>query len=264
MKKHIIAPIITLLLLFTLAPTALAATIPTERQKARLVDDADILDTVSENKLLSYLNELSEELECDIAVVTVNDLGGKGAQAYADDYYDRNGYGYGKGDDGLLFLISMTERRWAISTYGLAFSAIGERDLDILEDEIVPYLSAGRYYDAFTAFAELSYEMIEEHKRTGGKTPFAYGKAIVISLGIGLVGGLIAVTVMKGKLKSVRSRADASEYIGNGGLKLSLSRDRYLYRTVTKVPRPKQSSSGGGGGHVSSSGRSHGGRSGGF
>ena len=37
-----------------------------------------------------------------LAVVTVNSLEGKTAEAYADDYYDYNGYGYGENDDGLF------------------------------------------------------------------------------------------------------------------------------------------------------------------
>ena len=45
--------------------------------------------------------------------------GGKTAEAYADDYYDYNGYGYGENDDGLLLLVSMGEREWAITTLWL-------------------------------------------------------------------------------------------------------------------------------------------------
>ena len=92
--------------------------IPEERQKPLLVDDAGLLTEEESSALLNKLEDISQKYENEVGIVTVNSLGGKTAEAYADDYYDYNGYGYGENDDGLLLLISMGEREWAISTYG--------------------------------------------------------------------------------------------------------------------------------------------------
>lgn len=86
------------------------------------------------------------------------------------------------------------------------------------------------------------------------------------SLIVGLIAALIVTGSMKSKLKSVRPQPDARQY--SGELKLTLANDIFLYRTITKSPRPTQNSSGGSRGgssvHTSSSGRSHGGSSGKF
>lgn len=86
MKKKILSFLaIFSLILFTLL-TASAEEIPTERQLPRLVDNAGLLSDSEQDALLAKLDSLSESLKCDIAVVTVNSLGGKSAQAYADDF----------------------------------------------------------------------------------------------------------------------------------------------------------------------------------
>ena len=88
--------------------------IPEERQKPLLVDNAGLLTEEESNALLNKLEDISQKYENEVGIVTVNSLEGKTAEAYADDYYDYNGYGYGENDDGLLLLISMGEREWAI------------------------------------------------------------------------------------------------------------------------------------------------------
>lgn len=35
---------------------------------------------------------------------------------YTDDYYDSNGYGYGKNHDGCVLVINMKSRDWWLST----------------------------------------------------------------------------------------------------------------------------------------------------
>ena len=80
----------------------------------------------------------------------------------------------------------------------------------------------------------------------------------VIFLVLGLIIGLIRVSVLKGQLKSVAIKTEASDYIVPGSFNLRNSRDFFLYKTVSRVRR--QSSSGGGSSH-SSGGRSFSGSS---
>lgn len=85
-----------------------------------------------------------------MAIVTVNSLDGKTAQAYADDYYDYNGYGYGENDDGILLLISMGERKWAISTYGYChLTAFTDAGISYISNEFQRKLSSGKYASGF-------------------------------------------------------------------------------------------------------------------
>lgn len=95
--------------------------------------------------------------------------------------------------------------------------------------------------------------------------------AIPICLAIGLVVALIVVAVMRSKLKSVRRQAGANNYVKENSMVLTAEGDRYLYRHVDRVAKPKDDdddfhggSRSSGGFHTSSSGRSHGGGGGKF
>ena len=92
----------------------------------------------------------------------------------------------------------------------------------------------------------------------------------VVDLLIGFVVAFIMAQVKKSKLKSVKNQVAANAYKKQGSMKVTTKEDRYINSIVTKrlIPRDDEEHdhSGGGGSttHVSSSGRSHGGRSGGF
>ena len=76
--------------------------------------------------------------------------------------------------------------------------------------------------------------------------------------------GIVYVCNLKSKLKSVGYSKSATSYVAPGSFKLADSRDIYLYSTVSKTARPKDTGSssgyrGGSSTHRSSSGHSHGG-----
>lgn len=252
-----------------------APVIPETRQKARFVDEAALLTAAEGESLLAVLDEISERQECDVAVVTVNSLDNKTAEAYADDYYDYNGYGMGSGDDGILLLISIEDRDWAITTYGFAISAFTDAGQSYMVAQFKSDLSAGNYESAFSRFAELCDDFLTQAK-TGepydsGHLPntMSFGRAFVstllITLPLGFILAMIITGVMKKKMQSVAMQASASSYVRQGSVAISASRDKFLYRTVNKAEKASESSSSGGSStHTSSSGRSHGGSSGKF
>lgn len=77
---------------------------------SRLEDSASTLTSSEKILLISMLDEISTKQNCDIAIVTIDDLDGKTPQQYADDYYDYNNYGLGENKDGILLLISTNSR----------------------------------------------------------------------------------------------------------------------------------------------------------
>jgi len=66
----------------------------------------------------------------------------------------------------------------------------------------------------------------------------------------------ISVFVMASQLKSVRPQTAARNYMKPNSLNLTVSRDLFLYRTVTRTPRPKSNSSSGGRGSSGGGSRS--------
>ena len=223
-----------------------AEEIPQDRQLPRLVDDADLLTDSEEQELNTELDEISEKQQCDVVVVTENSLDGKSAQDYADDFFDYNGYGYGDEDSGVLFLIGMDERK-----YMEAFSKYAT-----LCDDLLTQARDGHPYDVDS-----------DDDKPDVFTMIFWG---VVDLLIGFVVAFIMAQVKKSKLKSVKNQVAANAYKKQGSMKVTTKEDRYINSIVTKrlIPRDDEDHghSGGGGSttHVSSSGRSHGGRSGGF
>ncbi|MBE7065439.1 MAG: TPM domain-containing protein [Ruminococcaceae bacterium] len=232
----------------------------------RLVDDADILTDEEELILITMLDEVSEKIKLDVVIVTVDDMGYKTAEAFADDYMDYNGYGYNGGEDCVLLAVGMDEREYHFSTRGFGIDAFTDDAIDNTKEVLEDHLTFDEYYDAFVAFVELT-EGYVTSAREGSpyKAPFSFFSNLFVAVAIGFVIALISVSVMKAQLKSVRSNYSAKGYEKQGSMDVKNSSDVFLYKTVSKTARPKSSSSGGGGGtHRSSSGRSHGGGGGRF
>lgn len=272
--------------------------IPGERLLPRLVDDANLLTDDEAISLLARLDEISERQRLDIIIITVGSLGNKTPTEYADDFFNYNGYGMGEDNDGVLFLLSMEERDWAISTTGYGITVFTDAGQEYIVGQIIDDLGGGKYYKAFNRFVDLCDEFIAEARTD---KPFDYNdiqnksagfndmqnrpsnynnmsreplgiKWIFISLAGGVIIALIVTGIMKSNLKTVRMQAAATNYIKPGSMNLTGGQDLFLYSTVDKRPRPKKEEAlprgpGSGSGsstHTSSSGRSHGGSSGKF
>jgi len=238
----------------------------TTEKMSRLTDNGGLLDTYERAELLSRLNESSERYSMDMVIVTEESIGYSDPEDYADDFFDYNGFGFGDGRDGILLLVSMEYRDWHISTSGRAMTTFTEYGLEYLGDAVMEHLSDGEYYEAFETFIDLSSELIEFEKENGpydrdDRPAVPFGISI-LSVIIGVIVSVIAVLIMSSKHKTVRSKAQANDYLVRDSFILKEKKDQFLYFTLRRVPRENNSSSGGS--HRSSSGRSHGGRGGKF
>ncbi|MBQ4353511.1 MAG: TPM domain-containing protein [Clostridia bacterium] len=289
MKKHFFRFALLTLFCALFLAGAVSADMP------RFVDGAGLLSSEEASTLSQLLDKISEEYACDVVVVTMQTYDGYSVQAAADDYYDENGYGYGAEASGIMLLLSMTEREWAMSTCGEAIGIFSDRALIHLEDELMPYLMYEDYAGAFSRFAENCGEILSSGGSAyrddsgyddGYYTDDFYGDYydgydvtyesrgvspmwIPGSVVIGFIISLIVVNIMKGEMTTVRMQNGASSYEKQGSFRVTTQQDLFLYRNVNRTPRQTQQSSGSGrsGGssvHRSSSGRSHGGRSGRF
>ncbi len=259
MKKYIVSLITALILCLMLAVPVLAADMP------RLVDDADLLTDSEEISLIAKLDEISERQDFDIVIVTANTIDGSSPMDYADDFYDYNGYRF----DGALLLISMEDNDWWVSTKGYGITAITDAGLNYMSDKFVPKLSDGQYADGFDTFATMCDDFVNQ-ARSGEpydvsnlpKDSFPLLRNLIIALAIGFVIALIAVSVMKYQMKSIRSQPEANKYVRNGSMNVTESRDLFLYTKIDRRAKPKDN--GGSSTHSSSSGSTHGGGGGKF
>ena len=242
----------------------------------RLVDDAGLLTDAQADRLLDQLDEISQRQKSDIEVVTKNSLDGKSPMEFADDFYDSNDYGYGAQKDGVLFLISMAERDWHISTAGFGITAVTDAGISYMSERFLGELSDGEYAKAFRIFADLCDDFFTQARENEPydvgnlpKKPFPAVRNLAIALGAGLLLAFFAAEVMRGRLRTVRSQQTAGSYVKAGSFKLTRKSDLFLYRQITRVKKPEdhdgpKHSGGGSHTHTSSSGRTHGGGGGKF
>lgn len=240
---------------------------------ARLQDDAALLSSDEYNEVLSRLDEISERQSFDVVIHTTEDMDGySSVVAYADDYYDYNGYGYGEDRDGIILVVAMNTRDLYISTCGFGITAFTDYGIDTLLDDVKGYFSDGDYYGGFCSFISEADEYITSAKNgspydindgdyyySSERSGFFNFTWLMASLIMGLVCALIIVGTMKAQLKNVRPALAAGSYVRKDSIKVKSERDIYLYRNVSRTEIVRESSSGGSSTHVSSSGTTHGG-----
>lgn len=222
---------------------------------SKIIDKAGLLSSRDISSLEDKAQKIADTYQMDVVIVTVDSLGGKTAQAFADDYFDYNGFGLGDKDSGILLLIAMNDREWAVSTHATARQVITNSDIDIIMEQVIPHLSTGDYgyaFDEFLTLVEIEYE--------AGITR-NLPLQIAISLGVGALVALIVLLVMRSRMNTARAQRGAASYIKPGSYDLYRCQDFYLYSRTTRV---RKQDNNGSGGHRSSSGRTHGGRSGRF
>lgn len=218
----------------------------------RLVDNADILTQSEEADVLSELNAVSQKLNFDVVVFTVETLDGRSAVNAAETIYDNGGYS----GDGVILLISMEDSAWCITATGYGTNALNENARDKIGRAVQSELSAGEFASAFITFAQQCEERVslaqsgEEYRE-----PFDFLKTVVIGFVISFIVGLIVTGSMAGQLKSVHMQTAAAEYVKKDSLKLAASGERFLYKKLDKKERASSSTQNGNSGHSSTTGK---------
>ena len=274
MKKRIVLFLFTLAVLCGLAIPALAAD-PLDN----VVDTAGLLTQDQQAALLNRSRELSEAYDMGIYIIAVQDYSRYSGEPLIEDafldLFDQ--YQLGRGDDraAASFFISMESREFVFDFHSdradYAFTPAGR---DMLEDRVLPYLRENNWYGAFNEYLNVCEEYLEAAKNG---TPVGEGESsrydeevdVVVSVIFfclpGVFAAAVTAVVLVVPMHSTGQRYYADEYIVPGSMKLSRQSDRFVRRTVTRTPRPKETSTPSSGGTTKTySSGSHSGRSGKF
>lgn len=222
----------------------------------RVLDEAGLLSSFEEQKLEEQFGRIEETYGFIVAI---------GTERYAEGGLESAAYRLADelGSDVMLLYVDMGTRDYRVETNGRVAELYNEAAAEYIQKEFRSLLSEGEYYEAFARFGQDSayiFEICKDGKEF--KEPFHWGIGILISLIVGLVLALIITGTMRSKLKTVRHQKTANSYVRNDSMKVTVAKDYFLYRTVTRVARPKDNGgrsgggiSGGGGGHRGSSGK---------
>ena len=233
-----------------------------------IYDYADIIDDAAEEALEKDIAAVIDTIGMDVVVLTADDTDGQESLAYADDFYDYNGFGMGDDFSGILFFIDMDNRVPTISTSGTMIDYITDARLEEMLDAVWYDLSDGDFAGSVETFllnTEYFYwQGIPDGQHRVETGPAFDGFDLLMTI---IVMGVIFCVFFFSVRAGYELRGSTYSYdVGaNSAMKLNHRLDRFINRTVSTrvIEEPKSSSSGTRSTvHHSSSGRSHGGGSG--
>ena len=214
-------------------------------ESSRLMDEDDRLSDSERQELLTRLDTLSEQYQMDLVIVTAPTLGDYSPQKFADYTFLHYGFGQGEDEDGVLLVVCMESRDWYIATHGRAISIFTDSIIQSLGESMSGDLADNDFASAFDTYLnKCEFYLDEDANSYEGEDTF-YPPLIYlpICLLIGFIIALIAVAVMKHKLKSVRFQPAADSYVTPDSMQVTESSDLFLYSTVSQVARPKDNDS---------------------
>jgi uncharacterized protein len=232
-----------------------------------VVDQADLLSADEEAAVGEVIDSMREEWNQDFVVVTTADAEGKESEAYADDYYDYNGYQ----KNGVLFLIDLDNGNVWISTSGAMIEFLTDDRIESVIDAGYPQMKDKQYRDGFIAMLEQTETYMKEgipdnqytYNRDTGELTYHRSISWLEGL-IALLAAVIGGGGFAWKITSSYKMKHSSysyPYREKANVNFTRKDDRFINQVVTRRRIPKNPPSGGNGSttHISSSGSSHGG-----
>ena len=144
MRRYISAVLLALTLVLACVCPALASDFP--KAQGYVNDFAGILSAETRASLEADLAQLEKDTSAQVAVVTVSSLDGDTVEGYAVSLFEDWGIGQASQDNGVLFLIALTEHQtWIEVGYGLEPILTDGRCGRILDDFVIPSFKAGDY-----------------------------------------------------------------------------------------------------------------------
>ena len=195
--------------------------------------------------------DISQRHNCGVYVVFVDNFKkyGDGDDVYKTTYelYHANELGMGEGRDGIIILLSMAERDYAMFVYGTyaetAFNSYGQEKL---EKAFLGNFKEDDWYGGVSNYLSTCDEYLT---RADAGKPVRESPALLIAIAVVascLLSGAICL-FLKRSMKTVHQKVEANEYVAPGGLQLSKQYDRYTHTTEvrSKISSSDDSSSSG-------------------
>lgn len=223
----------------------------TEVDMKYIFDISDLLTFDEWEKLEARAADISQRHGCGVYVAFVDDFTkyGDGNDVYKTTYqiYHSNELGMGENRDGIIILLSMAERDYAMFVYGTyaetAFNSYGQEKL---EKAFLGNFKEDDWYGGVSNYLSTCDEYLT---RADAGKPVRESPALLIAIAVVascLLSGAICL-FLKRSMKTVHQKVEANEYVAPGGLQLSKQYDRYTHTTEvrSKISSSDDSSSSG-------------------
>lgn len=247
----------------------------------QVADYAGLFTADEITRITALCDQIEEEYQVDLFVLTSYDVPNGQTTAYADDYYADHHFGFGSDEAGMLYLLDMNNRMVWLSTKGIMLDYITDSREEGIIDAGYDALGDGRYgQSVLQSLAQTERYLAQGREsgqfrydeETGERYTELYYPPNELTEGEMLLALLAGIVVMALFVVSVKARyslrGSTYSYDLNGlsSIKLSRNDSRFIREQVHRVKHPDPPSDhhhgGGGSGsgtHVSSSGATHGG-----
>lgn len=208
------------LILLVLAYPASGAAPELPSPAGPVTDLAGILDAGTQQQLLRLVREVQERTTAEIAILTVPSTEPLTLEEYAVAIFDRWKIGMRGQDNGLLFLVSVRDRRMRITTgYGLEGILPDGRVGEIRDRDIIPYFRAGRYTEGILRGTEAlaSQILTQGGEGTQGRPPADRAARRQVTFWSGSTGILLGIFLLLVLFSAGLSAVDRRTYVQSRG-----------------------------------------------
>lgn len=303
MKKRLISLLLILLLTMAFIPAALAEAPAAEETAAvaetaapefpYVLDQAGLLSDSQREALEQKAAALSEQHQCSLYVVTVQDHTQFNYDVYeaAKGIFTHYDLGWGDAKNGVLLLLSMNTRVYAFAGHGDRGETICSRESSwLIEDEFLDNFRNNDWNGGFDDFLDACDTQLTKLEKgedvnadveiiTGpdgldyhsynnpyGPQERSIAPRVIAVIAIPVAVALIVCSAFRAQMKTAHEAVRADEYLVPHSMNLRIREDRFTHRTESRtvIETDTGHRSGGGGGSSFHSGGGFSGRSGSF
>ena len=255
---------LTLLLILALAiPSAVFAAGPetvidsgAEEQAIYIYDEAGLFTEEQYQNLQEQAMSISNYSQCGVYFVAVNDYTDYSSYSdilsAAEELYLENGFGIGEEQNGILLILSMIDRDYALVAYGdfgnMAFTDYGK---DVMSENFLDDFADNHWYGGVLDYLLDCEHMLDmalegtplDVQIQGTSQEGSLFMAIPMALLPAAALSLVICFIFKRQMKTARRQIDAFEYVVGNSVDFRVRQD--IFTHVTHSRRKINTSSGG-------------------
>ncbi len=135
----------------------------------RVIDNTGSLTTSEAATIEKTIHAIQDNYGFDVVLLMEHNIGDQVPKIYAADFYDNGGFGYGVKHDGIMLLLvtggEVGNRDYCIVNTGRSINIFTDNVVNIIEDDILPFLRASDYYTALRCFTNDIKLVLESTRR---------------------------------------------------------------------------------------------------
>ena len=219
-------------------------------------DTAGLLTAEDAAALEAQAEAIRADYGLDVAIITVPSMhGASDAYEYAKLLYDQYGIGSGSEKSGILLMLSMQYRDYALIAHGEGNQVLTDYGNEQMADSFLSYFGEDDWTGGFSDYLETAADYCHAYYVNGEAFDYSATRGFGrIFAGLAVVGapviGALTVAVMVRQMKTARRQTHAEYYVeraeGHNGLTLTDQSDDFIFAQTIVTQRPKIDNDGGG------------------